>query len=296
MNSSFDITALWQFQVALLPYVFLALSIVSLWITRRIWLWGSLLALSVILGFFSQRLNIFSLFTIIPLGILFYFCFNHSHKNIRIICGILGFLLSMLLHFHYLPGFNNFQLTNQLSLTADALPYSLFLNFDKPLYGLFILGFGWSFINFRSFSKKTVLITAFFSFITPILMILISMSFDYVRLEPKWTQLFFIWAPINLIFTCIVEEACFRGLVQRGFTQFFANIKFGQILALLLASLLFGLSHIKGGWIYVLLSSIAGLFYGAAYLRTGRIEASIFTHFMLNTVHFLLFTYPALAH
>jgi membrane protease YdiL (CAAX protease family) len=45
----------------------------------------------------------------------------------------------------------------------------------------------------------------------------------------------------------------------------------------------------------VLLATVAGLFYGAAYLRTRRIEGAILTHFALNAVHFLAFTYPALA-
>jgi membrane protease YdiL (CAAX protease family) len=45
----------------------------------------------------------------------------------------------------------------------------------------------------------------------------------------------------------------------------------------------------------VLLATIAGLFYGAAYLRTRRIEGAILTHFALNAAHFLAFTYPALA-
>jgi len=40
---------------------------------------------------------------------------------------------------------------------------------------------------------------------------------------------------------------------------------------------------------------VAGIGYGWAYRRTGRIEASILTHFSLNSLHFLLFTYPALA-
>jgi membrane protease YdiL (CAAX protease family) len=43
------------------------------------------------------------------------------------------------------------------------------------------------------------------------------------------------------------------------------------------------------------LSAIAGLFYGVAYQRTGRVEGSILAHATLNTGHLLLLTYPALA-
>jgi hypothetical protein len=45
---------------------------------------------------------------------------------------------------------------------------------------------------------------------------------------------------------------------------------------------------------YVALATIAGLGYGWIYQRTGRIEASILTHFALNAVHFFAFSYPAL--
>ena len=58
---------------------------------------------------------------------------------------------------------------------------------------------------------------------------------------------------------------------------------------------LFGLVHAGGGPTYVVLATLAGVGYGWVFLRTGRIEASILTHFALNAVHFLGFTYPALA-
>jgi membrane protease YdiL (CAAX protease family) len=62
-----------------------------------------------------------------------------------------------------------------------------------------------------------------------------------------------------------------------------------------LAALAFGLAHYQGGVAYVILSSLAGLFYGWAYLQTGRLEAPVLTHFLLNFLHLTLFSYPALA-
>jgi len=66
------------------------------------------------------------------------------------------------------------------------------------------------------------------------------------------------------------------------------------MLALAIASVLFGLSHFWGGWSYVALATVAGLGYGWIYQRTQRIAASILAHFALNTTYFFLFTYPAL--
>ncbi len=42
------------------------------------------------------------------------------------------------------------------------------------------------------------------------------------------------------------------------------------------------------------LATIAGLFYGYAYWKTNRLEASILVHFGLNLIHFVAFSYPAL--
>jgi membrane protease YdiL (CAAX protease family) len=57
---------------------------------------------------------------------------------------------------------------------------------------------------------------------------------------------------------------------------------------------LFGLAHAHGGPALVVLATFAGIGYGAAYQRSGRIEAAILAHFALNAAHFLMFTYPAL--
>lgn len=64
----------------------------------------------------------------------------------------------------------------------------------------------------------------------------------------------------------------------------------------MLASLMFGLAHFKGGISYVMLATVAGVGYGFVYQKTKRIESSILVHFAVNTIHFLFFTYPALRH
>jgi membrane protease YdiL (CAAX protease family) len=57
----------------------------------------------------------------------------------------------------------------------------------------------------------------------------------------------------------------------------------------------FGLAHLSGGLVYVVLAAAAGIGYGWIYARTRSIGAAIAAHAGLNTVHFALFTYPALA-
>jgi len=98
------------------------------------------------------------------------------------------------------------------------------------------------------------------------------------------------WLGTNLFFTVIAEEALFRGVILHGLLNHW-TFKHGRWMALLLSSILFGLVHLSGGWLYVFLATIAGVVYGAAMMRSGRIEMAILAHITLNTGHILLFSY-----
>jgi membrane protease YdiL (CAAX protease family) len=62
----------------------------------------------------------------------------------------------------------------------------------------------------------------------------------------------------------------------------------GRTAALLLASLLFGLSHFNKravfNWRYVILATIAGIFYGRAWRERRRLFASSVTHATVDAV------------
>jgi membrane protease YdiL (CAAX protease family) len=87
----------------------------------------------------------------------------------------------------------------------------------------------------------------------------------------------------TFIFVALPEELFFRGLVQNLLER---QMSRGR--ALLLASVLFGLSHFNKGaafnWRYVLLASIAGVFYGRAWRAQRRLFASSVTHSTVDAV------------
>jgi hypothetical protein len=122
----------------------------------------------------------------------------------------------------------------------------------------------------------------------------LSLASGYVRFDPKFPRESWLWITVNLCFTCVAEEALFRGFIQAQLARLWGNVVRGGWYALLVSAVLFGLAHAAGGPAYVTLATIAGVGYGWAYLRTGRIEASILTHFAVNATHFFGFTYPAL--
>jgi uncharacterized protein len=86
----------------------------------------------------------------------------------------------------------------------------------------------------------------------------------------RWVGIFF--------FTAVPEELFFRAWVQNLLER-----RMGRRAALVIASILFGLSHfnkrsVHFNWRYVLLATIAGIFYGRAWRERRRVAASTITH------------------
>ena len=85
------------------------------------------------------------------------------------------------------------------------------------------------------------------------------------------------------------EEFFFRGLVQRWRGRWLGNDWAG----LAVASVLFGLLHLSfrgfPNWRFAILATLAGAFYGRAYLTTGSVRAAMVAHALVNTVWRVLF-------
>jgi uncharacterized protein len=64
--------------------------------------------------------------------------------------------------------------------------------------------------------------------------------------------------------TCIAEEAFFRCFFQKQLEEGLKEFKFGSVIGLLLASLLFGLAHYAAGTSYIILATVARIGYGLA--------------------------------
>ncbi len=92
-----------------------------------------------------------------------------------------------------------------------------------------------------------------------------------------------------LFFTAWPEEFLFRGLLQNLLSKTLGNSWAG----LIVASVIFGLSHILHApfpnWKYVLLATIAGLFYGHAWMKTGSLVPGVLVHALVDTSWHVLF-------
>ena len=287
---------LWSDPLSLISYFLLLISILSLWIKQDIKIWGTITAASLACGVVSDRIDIIGIISIVILCLL-YHTVNRINLIlfIRVTSGVLAIILSVMLAAHLIPGFNNWKVVDSVSLTETSLPYSMYLNMDKTLVGLAILSLGFPLVKSLKEWAFVLRSTLPIFLVGLIALASVSQTFGYTHWDFKFPNLFFVWALINLIFTCVSEEAFFRGFLQRNLFKMLQKYKYGNILSLITVSILFGLAHFAGGFKYVILSTIASIIYGYAYQKTQRIEASILCHFGVNTFHFIFLTYPALA-
>ncbi len=93
---------------------------------------------------------------------------------------------------------------------------------------------------------------------------------------------------VTFLLTAVPEELFFRGILQN-----LLETRLGQIAALAMTSVLFGLSHFHKGaafnWRYVLLAAIAGVFYGRAWRSERKVLTSAITHPAVDVVWGLWF-------
>ena len=121
----------------------------------------------------------------------------------------------------------------------------------------------------------------------------LGLAMHFIQFAQRWSSLASLpLATLGiLIFTAWPEEFLFRGLLQNMLSQKSKS----DFAAWCFASVLFGLSHITNGhfpnWRYVLLATIAGLFYGWTWRKTGSIFASAVVHALVDaTWHFFFRT------
>lgn len=273
-------------------------SALFLWVPKmtRPPLWVIALGLSIFLGWIGPTLNIVALIVIAVLVLVIY-CLKNSKLPVlvRFLSAIALCILGGVILAHRVMGFDNILVLNKVFISKDGVPFSLYLNYDKTILGILILGILHQRISSRKEWFKMLKAMSWRAVIVILVVMLFAFRFKYVHFDFKIPRSILLFAVTNLFFVCLAEEAFFRGFIQKYLSMSLSKIKFGNAFAILVAATLFGAAHFGGGWHYMVLAGIAGVGYGWIYFRTQRIEASILAHFLLNMVHFVFFTYPALA-
>jgi uncharacterized protein len=119
-------------------------------------------------------------------------------------------------------------------------------------------------------------------------------ALHFIQFAPQWSQ----WKSLPLLsmgillFTAWPEEFLFRGLLQ----NMLSRASKSDLAGWWMASILFGFAHITNmgfpNWKYVLLASVAGIFYGWTWRKTGSIFASALVHAAVDVSWHFLFRTP----
>lgn len=279
-----------------LAFFALAMTIISFWVKRSPWIWGTFLVLAFALGYIAKLLQPVALLPIGTLFILHAFLQGQVRGLARLLLVLITIALSLGLMMRLFPGFTGWKVLSQ-KVSKNAPTYNLYLNFSKPFIGIFVLAFTTTLLkNPREFAQmlKTALPLTLGGIV---ILMALALTSGLIQFDPKLPKMFWFFVVSNLIFVTIIEEAFWRGFVQKelfrglGGKGFLANTG-----CVLLTALFFAALHYQ--WVqnisFLSLVFVAGVIYGSIYQYTKALEASIFAHWTFNLTHFFLFTYPVL--
>jgi membrane protease YdiL (CAAX protease family) len=148
-------------------------------------------------------------------------------------------------------------------------------------------------IGYNIIWESDALLSAGFHFaLLAAIVIPLGIALHFIQFDPTvahWKSL-----PVDAItiflLTAWPEELVFRGLLQNCLSRTLSSETVGWITA----SVIFGLAHISNNgafpnWRYVLLATIAGVFYGRTWRKTGSIFPAAIVHGLVDTTWHLLF-------
>lgn len=171
------------------------------------------------------------------------------------------------------------------------------LAFAAPVLGLYLFevlrnlpNIGFTF----KWKIRDVLIAVGSLLLLAVILIPLGTQMGFIRFSILQTSLAQVAQLIIGIYFLVAlpEELLFRGIIQNLLSKFFVG-KNAPLLSLLAASLIFGFSHLNNfsppDWRYVFLATLAGMFYGIAYRKTGKTTISAIVHCGVNFFWAILF-------
>lgn len=250
--------------------------------------------LAVILALIANVIDVRALLILLSFAAACLVANCAASRPVSIAAHAIMLLICAGLFLHVMPGFDNPRVLNNVVLGSESTSYTKYLNFDKGMAGLLLLGL---YAPDRPASDEgaqhVVVIICRFAIVVAIAMGL-SLMVGHVRWDPKLPSWWALWTWSMVFLTALPEEAVFRGVAQTWIARRLGDRLRGAAVATVSAGLMFGLAHVVGGPVYVILASVAGVGYGWIYASTRSIGAAIVAHAGLNAIHLIFFTYPAL--
>jgi membrane protease YdiL (CAAX protease family) len=265
-----------------LAFICLSASFISMWIRKDPKIWGSLFAISLILGIVAGN--------ILPLGLLFIaiwislWFFYDRYTSSKALFALFLVVMSFGFKLHFFSGYVPLQITSKFCV-----------GFGSPIVGLFALALVVPLAKTKKDWKK-VGIGLLSGCLGISVLAAIAILSHAVHWQYKMPTFPVARLSSNFFLTAIAEEAFYRGFIQKGLSDYWGRNRFGRVTALVVSSVIFTLAHL--GWspsIDILaFVFLASLLYGGVYMLTKKVESAILTHFLLNAVHMFFFSYHAM--
>jgi len=281
-------------------FAVLTLALAAVWAprvsasTRAGLFWTVPGAVAAVLGLAGGLIDVGALFVLLFLAGACAVARRAGGRAIAVAAHVMMFAACAGLFLHVVPGVDNPRVISAEVLGPGSVPYTKYLNFDKGMAGLFLLGIYAS--DQPAADEGLRHAVAFlwrFAIVVTVVMAL-SLAVGEVRWDPKLPPWWAVWTWSMVFLTALPEEALFRGVGQSLITKGLGGTDRAATMAIVIAGVLFGLAHLAGGQTAVALAAAAGLGYGWIYLSTRSIGAAIAAHAGLNAIHLLFFSYPGL--
>lgn len=250
----------------------------------------ALLVVTAAIGAVTHVLDWRALAFLVVLAVIAGVYCKFNGRALRAGLEILLVVVSVGLMLHLIPGFHNLKVLDGVKAGSESAPFSMYYNLDKALVPFVLLICLKSLFTAPTHSQaKPWQWLALVVAVPALLMVAVAMGGLRVELHhPAWLFQFVL---ANIFFVSLAEEALFRGYIQQRLAWVMH-----PVLALVIASLLFGALHFAGGALLVIFATLAGLIYGLAWMWSGKLWVAVLFHVGLNLCQLLFFTYPVLQH
>lgn len=278
--------------INLAPYLFLLLAVLFCLANPRSKIALFSLIISFVIAFFTKTVQWPSLIAYVVAPASLFIWINHYFADLLRKFGFLVFVfMGYLMVSHNLPEVNNLKIFDQIIFGPGSAAFDMFLNYDKVFLALII------FMLHPKMDKEIPFKNTYWKILKYYVLAIIFLAapavyFGYIQFQPSTNPFLLLWAVNNLFFVCFAEEVIFRRFFQTYLVNYFRNTQYGDLVAVFLASLVFGFAHWNGGWAAMGLATVAGVFYGLCFYHTNNVRSSMTLHFMVNLTHAILFTYP----
>lgn len=248
--------------------------------------------ISAALAFFSGIMLLDGVIALVVMGGLCYSFYNLPPTFSWLKPFLLGAIFVLVLAFMrgFIPGFSSLCPIVHEVLVPRSVPFTMCLKIGSTLACAIIFFNSGLQRKEKALDTQSLTVIAFAWALALAALILPALAAGHIAWQPSLPTHLPIWMANNLLLVCFREEVVYRAFLYQNLEKCLKT-RWG---ALIVSSAIFGLLHFEGGLPLIILSAIAGLCYGWAYMKTQRLSAAILTHFFVNLSHILLFTYPAL--